>query len=117
MKKWYDFFTEEPPSGHLDRVMMAAKDDFQKLSVQQKRSFFSQVILGWQGMALGGGLAAIIGIWFFMKSKKSDGQDLDFLAFQENFGSEIEDIDLISDYSADFELLENLDFLEDMEDS
>jgi hypothetical protein len=121
MKNREDFFDEDPPAGHAARVMKAAEKDLQILARDHKRGFWSELLTGWRGASVAGGLAAVFAaVWFFPRAQRemSPKTELELVGFQESFGTGTgtADIAFLADETTDLEMLENLDLLEEMED-
>ncbi len=119
MNKWNDLMNEEPPSGHADRVMQAAKPELEKLAVGNRRAAWTKLFGSWEGLSAGGAIAAAVGGLWFLAQRQSNTEtgELEIVAFQESLGSEsTEDLELLTVEDGDLDLLEDLELLEEMED-
>ena len=107
MNKWNDFLKEEPPLGHAERVQKAVVPELKRNRLKQRREFF--------GFLTAGAMAASAMLFWVLK----DGaiiDDVEWVAFQEVFGNQSEeDLEFLMT-DAHFEMLEDLDVLEEMED-
>lgn len=118
MKK-NDFFDEDPPAGHEDRVRRAVTPHLDLNRSESVRSWRT-VVFNWKALSVvTGGLAVAL---FALRQQTSDRQErAELVAFQslldpENIDQSVEDLNVLADDGLDLELIENLELIEEMED-
>lgn len=111
MKKWNDFFSEEPSKQHEQNVLSSAEQMLETIRAKQpKKNFIQQYWLPGFGLGLASALALVL----WNRSKQSQfEQDMSLADFIEN---EDDAEDLIDD-EVDLELLSELEEFEELEDS
>jgi hypothetical protein len=119
MKKWNHLFNEDTSAEHDQNVLRMAQHQLQRNSknIQTDRfnifEFLNQ-FSKLQSGALASGLIAF-GVAIYWKKQKNDNGNLELSLFNSNFTDLVEnpeDVEVLSDI--DFEILENLDLLEDL---
>jgi hypothetical protein len=117
MKKWNDFFKESTTDEHDKAVLKSVN----LLLKNQKKSFtlrdylhnigWQQIILATAGMT---GLVLLARVFW----PNSKDQNLGLITFQEtlpDIAEEYEDINLLAEEDLDFEFLENLELIEELD--
>lgn len=103
MSKWNDFFDEQPPIHHAEKIMQAAEPILAQQARMRRRKF----LLGWVGASFAAGLASVFGLIFYQRKQAENFQLVEFIDLEES------DLAIASDQDFDIELLNDLDLLEE----
>ena len=109
------FFQEDPPAHHDQKVSNAVQESLRRnrtASEKEKHSIFDS----WKIWGFGFSTAAFLGIasyWLIKRGQSDNGELLAFCEIFEAKDAQAEDLDLLAQ---DLPILENLDFLEEMEE-
>lgn len=117
MRDKKDFFSEETPAHHDQNVRQAVADGLRKNRA-------SKGPLGWwnQSFTLRGlAVASVAAVVSYLVANRHQQNDTETFIAQESLllGTDVvsgQDIESLADSDFDFELLENLDLLEELED-